>query len=99
MTSITFLEYGERSEMMQLVKGDCSRTKVEELPHIIKVHCSIDNIKKLGLILRYIDENLFEKKYGRIAHLIRMPVQISAVKALMHFWDPSYKCFTFREGY
>jgi len=81
--------------MMQLVEGDCSRTKVEELPHITKVHCSIDNIKKLAPILGYIDENLFEKKYGRIIHLIRIPVQISAVKALMHFWDPSYRCFTF----
>jgi hypothetical protein len=95
MTSITFLDYGERSKMMQFVEGDCSRTKVEELLHITKVHCSINSIKKLAPILRYIEENLFEKKYGRIAHLIRIPVQISAVKALMHFWDPSYRCFTF----
>jgi hypothetical protein len=71
--------------MMQLVEGDCSRTKVEELQHITKVHCSIDNIKKLAPILGYIDENLFEKKYGRIVHLIRIPVQISAVKALLYF--------------
>ena len=26
-----------------------------------------------------------------------MFVQISAVKALMHFWDPSYRCFTFED--
>ena len=95
MTSINFLKYGERSEMMQLVEGDCSRTKVDELPHITKVHCSIDSIKKLAPILGCIDENLFEKKYGKIAHLVRIPVQISAVKALMHFWDSSYRCFTF----
>jgi len=30
MTSLTFSEYGERSEMMQVVEGDCPRTKVEE---------------------------------------------------------------------
>ena len=95
MTSITFSEYGEIYEMMQLVEGDCSRTKVEELPHITKVHCSIDSIKKLALILGYIDENLFEKKHGKIAYLVRIPVQISAVKTLMHFWDPSYRCFNF----
>jgi hypothetical protein len=59
------------------------------------VHYPVDTIKKLAPLLGYIDENLFENKYGRIAHLIRMPVQISAVKALMHFWDPSYRCFTF----
>jgi hypothetical protein len=95
MTSLTFSKYGERSEMMQLVKGDCPKTKVEELRYITKVHCFIDSIKKLAPILGYIDENLFEKKYGRIAHLIRMSIQISVVKALMHFWDPSYRCFTF----
>jgi hypothetical protein len=85
MTSITFSEYGERSEIMQLVEGDCLRTKVEELPHITKVHCSIDRIKKLAPIVGYIDENLFEKRYGRITHLVRIHVQISAVKALIHF--------------
>jgi hypothetical protein len=51
MTSITFSEYGERSKMMQLVEGDCPKTKVEELPHITKVHCSVDSIKKLAPIL------------------------------------------------
>jgi len=74
MTSINFLKYGERSEMMQLVERDCSRTKVEELPHITKVHCFIDSLKKLAPIMGYIDENLFEQKYGKIAHLIRIPV-------------------------
>jgi hypothetical protein len=37
------------------------KIKVEKLPHITKVHYSIDNIKKLASILGYIDENLFEK--------------------------------------
>jgi hypothetical protein len=46
-------------------------------------------------ILGYIDETLFEKKYRRIAHLIKIPVHISAIKALMHFWDLGYRCFTF----
>ena len=95
MTFMNFSRYGERSEMIQLVEGDCLTTKVEELPYITKVHCSIENIKKLVPILGYINETLFEKKYGRIAHLIRIPVQILVVKALMHFWNLGYRCFTF----
>ena len=61
------------------------KIKIEKLPHITKVQYSIDNIKKLASILEYIYENLFEKKFERIVHLIRIFVQISVVKALKHF--------------
>jgi len=97
MTFTTFSGYRERYEMIQLVEGDCSRTKVEELQYITKIHCSIKNIKKLMSILGYVNETLFEKKYGIIAHLIRIPVQILVVKALMHFWNLGYRCFTFMD--
>ena len=74
MTSITFFEYGERSEMMQFVEEDCLRIEVGELSHMTKVYYSMDNIKKLMSVLGYMDETLFEKKYERIAHLIRILV-------------------------
>jgi hypothetical protein len=74
MTSMTFSKYGERSEMIQLVKEDCLETKVGELTHMPKVHYFIDNIKKLVSVLRYVDEILFERKYGRIAHQIKISV-------------------------
>ena len=60
--------------MMQLVEGDSLRTKVRELPHMTKVHYSMDNIKKLVSVMGYADETLFERKYTRIAHLIRISV-------------------------
>jgi len=41
---------------------------------MIKIHYSMDNIKKLEVVLGYVDETLFERKYGRIAHLIRISV-------------------------
>jgi uncharacterized protein YqgV (UPF0045/DUF77 family) len=40
--------------------------------HMTKVHYSIDNIKKLMSVLRYVDETLFERKYERISHMIRI---------------------------
>ena len=52
-------------------------------------------MKRLMPILGYVDEALFEVRYGRIAHLLKIPIQMSAIKALMYFWDPNYRCFTF----
>jgi hypothetical protein len=78
MTFITFSEYGERSEMMHLVEEDCPRTQVGELSHITKVYYSMDNIKKLLSVSGSVNEILFEKKNERIAHQIRISVQISA---------------------
>jgi hypothetical protein len=72
MTSMTFSKYGERSEIMQLIKGDCLETKVGILMHVTKVHYFIDNKKKLVSVLRHVDETLFERKYGRIAHQIKI---------------------------
>jgi hypothetical protein len=82
---MTFSGYGKRSEMILLVEGDYPRTKVKELLRITKLHYPVDNIKKLMPILGYIDKTLFEKRYERIAHLIRIPINILMVKALMHF--------------
>jgi hypothetical protein len=45
--------------------------------------------------MEYIDETIFERRHGRIAQLMRLPVQAAAIKALLNFWDPSYRCFTF----
>ena len=93
MASLTFSEYGERSEMMQLTEGDCPRSN--NLPHVTKIHCSIENIKRLLPLMGCVDEALFEERYGRIIHLLKIPIQTSAIKALTHFWDPNYRCFTF----
>jgi hypothetical protein len=41
------------------------------------------------------DETEFTKIYGRVLHLLNVPVLPLAIKALIHFWDPDYRCFTF----
>jgi hypothetical protein len=71
--------------MMQLAEGNYPRTKAMELLNITKVHRSINNKEKLVSIIGYVDENLFERMYRRISHLINIPIQISVVKALLHF--------------
>jgi hypothetical protein len=74
MTSITLSEYEKKFEIMQLAEGNCPRTKARELPYITKVHCSVNNMKKLGSIMGYMNETRFERMYMRIAHLIRILV-------------------------
>jgi hypothetical protein len=53
--TMTFSEYGERFEMMQLVEEDCLRTQVEELSHMAKVYYFMDNINKLGSVSGYVN--------------------------------------------
>jgi hypothetical protein len=36
-------------------------------------------------IMGYVDETVFKRRYGRIAPLIRLSVQVMAVKALLNF--------------
>jgi hypothetical protein len=55
----------------------------------------VNDLGKLLSIMEYIDETIFERRYGRIAQLMRLPVQAATIKALLNFWDPSYRCFTF----
>ena len=39
----------------------------------------------LGSVLEYMDETLFERKYGKIANLVRLSIQVYVVRALIHF--------------
>ncbi|KAJ9176907.1 hypothetical protein P3X46_012171 [Hevea brasiliensis] len=39
----------------------------------------------------------FEKKYGRIATLMRVNVQIPALKAMLSIWSPKYGVFSFND--
>jgi hypothetical protein len=95
MTSIkypSFQEFGQESELTQLVEGNCPRIDTRGLPHITK----INDLEKLLPIMRYIDETKFERHCGRIEQLMRLLVQVIAIRALLDFQDPDYRCFTFR---
>jgi hypothetical protein len=54
-------------------------------------------MEKLVYVIGYMGETLFDGRHKRIAHMMKILVQTSSVKALLHFWDPNYKCFTFRD--
>jgi hypothetical protein len=46
--------------------------------------------------MKSIREDEFLKKYGRIVEITMVSVHNLAIKALMHFYDPKYQCFIFR---
>ncbi|EOY21877.1 Uncharacterized protein TCM_014028 [Theobroma cacao] len=39
----------------------------------------------------------FQNKYGHIAWLLYVPVDDQMLRAIVQFWDPSYRCFVFNK--
>jgi hypothetical protein len=92
---LSFQEFGQESELTQVAKGKCPRIDASGLPCITKINHMVNDLGKLLSIMEDVDETLFERRYRRIAQLMRLPIQAAAIKALLNFWDLSYRCFTF----
>ncbi|MBA0755675.1 hypothetical protein Gogos_021038 [Gossypium gossypioides] len=63
---------------------DCRRNREDELKEIWK---SWDAAKKTH----------FQDKYGDVAHLMFIKPNDALLKAMVRFWDPTYRCFTFNK--
>jgi hypothetical protein len=62
------------------------------------VRCVINDAIRLLPLTKYLaDEIEFTKINGRVLHLLNVPVLPLAIRALIHFWDPDYRCFTFED--
>jgi hypothetical protein len=93
---ITTVEYGLESESLHMAEGDCLRLDVNGIPPLKDVRCIINDASRLSPLTKYLaDEAEFTKIYGRILHLLKVPVLPLSIKALIHFWDPDYRCFAF----
>ena len=93
---ITTIEYGLESESLHMAEGDCLRLDVNGIPPLKDVRCIINDASRLSPLTKYLaDEAEFTKIYGRILHLLKVPVLPLSIKALIHFWDPDYRCFAF----
>ena len=93
------LEVMQHSEAIQLEKGDCvNQEKVVQLPEIGKVDFEQNDLKALTQVWLEMDKKKeFQDKYGNLAYLLFVPVDTPMLKAMLHFWDPSYRCFTFNQ--
>lgn len=47
-------------------------------------------------ILNENERRTFEDKYGKLLDLLEITVDGQMMKYMLHFWDHSYWCFTFR---
>ncbi|MBA0734227.1 hypothetical protein Gogos_018167 [Gossypium gossypioides] len=72
------------SSLPQIVRMDCRRNHEDELKGIWQ---SWDDAKKMH----------FQDKYGDVAQLLFVKPDDALLKAVVRFWDPTYRCFTFNE--
>jgi hypothetical protein len=93
---IITVEYRFKFKSLQLTKEDCPRIDISGISLLRDVRCVINDANKLVQLTKYLkDEIEFTKIYRKILHLLKVSVLPLAIKALIHFWDPDYRCFTF----
>ena len=96
---ITIEEFLTRSELSQHDEGDCLPSEFEsQLPEHVKLDDRplgtgqlLDCWEKLSSH----DQITFQKQYGDLSHLLKIRVQHACFQAMIGFWDPEYRCFTF----
>jgi len=83
---ITTVEYGLESESLHMIEGDCPRLDDSGIPLLKDVRCVINDASRLLPFTKYLaDEKEFTKIYGRVLHLLNVPVLPLAIKALIYF--------------
>ena len=55
----------------------------------------MNEVNKLTTHFQNVDKDAFFRKYGCLVEIARVEVLSPAVRALVHFWDPDYQCFSF----
>lgn len=73
-----------------------SRDKKKTI-HVRAQVSKTDSLRFLWGKLPSFYQDLLELNYGKIAHLLCVPVQIEAITCLAQFYDPPLRCFTFQD--
>jgi hypothetical protein len=94
ITKSSIIEYGKNYELSQLTEGDCLRSDAKMSP-IKNLNCIMNEVNKLTTHFQNVDKDAFFRKYGRLVEIARVEVLSPTVRALVHFWDPDYRCFSF----
>ncbi|XP_050222499.1 uncharacterized protein LOC126672587 [Mercurialis annua] len=89
-----------RSEAAQKLQGDSlPPSTIIRFPYIGEVDFGqfkdLTYLRELWFGMSVIERTDFENRYGWIAQLAYVPMVSSILTAMLHFWDPSYNCFTF----
>ena len=62
---------------------------------IKNLNCITNEVNRLTTHFLKVDKDTFFRKYGRLVEIARVEVLSPVVRALVHFWDPDYQCFSF----
>ncbi|KAL3583082.1 hypothetical protein D5086_017414 [Populus alba] len=95
ITKSSIVEYGKNSELSQLTEGDCLRSDAKKMSPIKNLNCIMNEVNKLTTHFQNVDKDAFFRKYERLVEIARVEVLSPTVRALVHFWDPDYRCFSF----
>ncbi|MBA0776584.1 hypothetical protein Gotri_011565 [Gossypium trilobum] len=89
------------SEDIQSKEGDCQIACFDSsLPQIVCMECRRNHEDELKGIWQSWDDAKkmhFWDKYGDVAQLLFVKLDNALLKAMVHFWDPTYRCFMFNE--
>ena len=80
------------------VNGDCLvENFFSTLPKVVflgKRNIRVDEVHDVWKNWIFEMQKAFSARYGDIALLLPIQVDEQLIKAIMAFWDPSYRCFT-----
>ena len=77
-------------------KGNYHRCNARILSPIKNLNYTTNEVKKLMAYFQNIDEVVFFRKCQRLIKIIKVEILNPIVRALVHFWDPDYRCFSFK---
>ena len=92
-TKLSNMEYGKDSELSQLTEGDCLKNDAMRLSPIKNLDCIINEVNRLTTHFQEVDKDAFFRKYGRLMEIAKIDALSLAMRALVQFWDPNYRCF------
>ncbi|MBA0766948.1 hypothetical protein Gotri_015934, partial [Gossypium trilobum] len=82
-------------------EGDCQIASFDSsLPQIVRLDCRRNREDAFKGIWKSWDEakkTHFQDKYGNVAQFLFVKPDDALLKVMVHFWDPTYRCFMFNE--
>ncbi|EOY22935.1 Uncharacterized protein TCM_014964 [Theobroma cacao] len=96
-------DYEIKLQMRQIQqeKGDClTQGHISNLPERVHLDLQQNDLTEMVGIWeqwRRAHRDNFQNKYGHIAWLLYVPVDDQMLRAIVQFWDPSYRCFVFNK--
>ena len=65
------------------------------LSTIKNLNCIMNEVNKLMTHFQNVDKDAFFGKYKRLVEITKVEVLSPAMRPVVHFWDPDYRCFSF----